>query len=150
MEKRKVMVTNRKARHDYELLESFEAGLVLMGSEIKSIRAGKASLQEAFVQPRDGEIWILGMFIAPYMEASYLGHEERRPRKLLLNRREIDRISSRVAEKGLTIVPTLLYLKNGLAKLEISLARGKRQYDKRDALRKRDSQRQIERSLRER
>ena len=147
---RKIVASNRKARHDYELLDSYEAGLVLTGSEIKSIRAGHVNLREGFIQARDDELWLLNTHIATYDQAGRFGHEPLRPRKLLLHRKEIDRIMARVQEKGLTIVPTMMYLTHGRAKLEIALARGKRQYDKRDSLRKRDSDRQIERSLRER
>ena len=147
---RKIVASNRKARHDYELLDSYEAGLVLTGSEIKSIRAGHVNLREGFIQARDDELWLLNTHIATYDQAGRFGHEPLRPRKLLLHRKEIDRIMARVQGKGLTIVPTMMYLTHGRAKLEIALARGKRQYDKRDSLRKRDSDRQIERSLRER
>jgi len=146
---RKVVSTNRKARHDYEILDTYEAGLVLTGSEIKSIRAGHVNLREGFVQVRDNELWLLNTHIAAYDQAGKFGHDPLRPRKLLLHRKEIDRIAARVQEKGLTIVPTMLYLTRGRAKVEIALARGKKQYDKRESLRKRDSQRQIERSLRE-
>ncbi|MEW6581069.1 MAG: SsrA-binding protein SmpB [Chloroflexota bacterium] len=149
-ENRKVISTNRKARHDYELLDTFEAGLVLTGSEIKSIRAGHVNLREGYILPRDGELWLINTHIASYDQAGRYGHDPLRPRKLLLHRKEIERILARVQEKGLTIVPTLLYLVRGRAKIEVALARGKRQYDKREALRKRDSQRQIERSLRDR
>lgn len=149
-QKRKVISTNRKARHDYELLDTFEAGLVLVGSEIKSIRAGHVNLREGYVQVRDGELWLLNTHIATYEQSGMFGHEPLRPRKLLLHRREINRITARVQEKGLTIVPTVLYLTRGKAKVEIALARGKKQYDKRETLRKRASDRQIERSLRER
>jgi SsrA-binding protein len=147
---RKIVATNRKAKHDFELLDSFEAGLVLTGSEIKSIRAGRVNLREGFVQPRDGELWLLNTHIASYDQAGLFGHDPLRPRKLLLHRREIDRISAKVQEKGLTIVPTIMFLTRGLAKVEIALARGKKQYDKRSSLRERESQRQIERSLRAR
>jgi SsrA-binding protein len=147
--KRKVVSTNRKARHDYDLLDTYEAGLVLLGSEIKSIRAGHVNLREGFVQVRQNELWLLNTHIATYEQAGGFGHDPLRPRKLLLHRQEIDRIISRVQEKGLTVVPTVLYLSRGLAKLEIALARGKKQYDKRQALRQRDSQRQIQRSLRD-
>lgn len=147
---RKIVATNRKAKHDYELLDTFEAGLVLTGSEIKSIRAGHANLREGYVQPRDGELWLLNTHIAAYEEAGKFGHDPLRPRKLLLHRREIDRILTRVQEKGLTIVPTVLYLTHGLAKVEIALARGRKQYDKRENLRERESQRQIERSMHDR
>lgn len=144
---RKVVATNRKAHHDYELLDSYEAGLVLMGSEIKSIRAGHVNIREGFVQERDGELWLLNVHIATYDQAGPYGHEPLRPRKLLLHRKEINRIAARVQEKGLTLVPTILYLTHGIAKVEIALARGKKQYDKRESLKERDSKRQIERSL---
>jgi len=147
---RKIVSTNRKARHEYELLDTLEAGLVLTGSEIKSIRAGQVNLREGYVQARDGELWLLNTHIASYEQAGRFGHEPLRPRKLLLHRREINRMLARVQEKGLTIVPTIMYLVDGKAKLEIALARGKKQYDKRESLRSRDSQRQIERTLRER
>ncbi len=146
----KVVSTNRKARHEYEILDTYEAGLVLTGSEIKSIRAGHVNIREGYIQPRDGELWLLNTHIASYDQAGIFGHDPLRPRKLLLHRKEIERITSRVQEKGLTIIPTVLYLSHGLAKLEIALARGKKQYDKRETLRERTSQRQIERSLRER
>ncbi len=146
----KVIATNRKAVHDYHIEDRFEAGLVLLGSEIKSIRAGSANLKEGYVVSRDDEMWLLNVHIAAYQPAGRFGHEPLRPRKLLLSRREIDRLSSRVQERGYTIIPLKLYLKRGLAKVEIGLARGKRKYDKREALAKRDSERQIERALRDR
>lgn len=149
-DKRKVIATNRKARHDFEILDTYEAGLVLTGSEIKSIRAGKVNLREGYVQPRDGEMWLLNTHIASYDQAGLFGHDPLRPRKLLLHRKEIARISSRVQEKGLTVVPLMIYLTRGLAKIEIGLARGKHQYDKRQSLRQQDSKRQIERALRQR
>lgn len=149
-EGRKIVSTNRKARHDYELLDDFEAGMVLMGSEIKSIRAGKVNLREGYVQVRDRELWLINTHIAAYDQAGQFGHDPLRPRKLLLHRKEIDRIISRVQEKGLTIVPTVMYLTRGIAKVEIALARGKKQYDKRETLRKKASDRQIERSLQQR
>lgn len=145
----KVVATNRKARHEYTFDDAFEAGLVLMGSEIKSIRAGRVSLQEGYVQIENGEAWLVNVHIAPYDPASRQGHEPRRTRKLLLHRRQIDRLFSRAREKGFTIVPTKLYLKDGRAKVEIALARGKKLYDKREALAKRDSKRQVERALKE-
>jgi SsrA-binding protein len=145
----KIVSTNRKARHDYEILDTYEAGLVLMGSEIKSIRAGHVNLREGFVQARGDELWLLNVHIATYDQASVFGHDPLRPRKLLLHRKEINRIMARVQEKGLTIIPTVMYLVRGRAKVEIALARGKKQYDKRDALRKQDSKRQIERAIRE-
>ncbi|HMM26920.1 MAG: SsrA-binding protein SmpB [Chloroflexota bacterium] len=149
-EGRKIVTTNRKARHDYEILDTFEAGIALMGSEIKSIRAGSVNLRESYVQARDGELWLVNAHIASYEQAGIYGHEPLRPRKLLLHRREIDRLLSRVQEKGLTIIPLMMYLTKGIAKVEIAVARGKKQYDKRESLRERDTQRQIERSLRDR
>jgi SsrA-binding protein len=150
MEGRKVVTTNRKARHDFELLDTYEAGLALTGSEIKSIRAGHVNLREGFVQPRGDELWLLNVHIASYEQAGMFGHDPLRPRKLLLHRREIDRLMSQVQEKGLTLVPTVMYLTRGLAKVEIALARGKKKYDKRSALRERDTERQIRRTLNER
>lgn len=149
-EQRKIVSTNRKARHDFDLMDTYEAGLVLTGSEIKSIRAGHVNLREGYIQSRDGELWLINSHIASYDQAGTFGHDPLRPRKLLMHRREIDRITARTQEKGLTIVPTLMYLKRGRAKLEIALARGKKQYDKRQSLRERDSKRQIERSLSDR
>jgi SsrA-binding protein len=146
----KVIATNRKARYQYHFHDTYEAGLVLMGSEIKSIRAGRVSLQEGFVLFEAGEAWLVNVHIAPYDPASQQNHEPRRRRKLLLHRREIDRLRSRVQEKGYTVVPVRLYLKDGRAKVEIALARGKRQYDKRQTIAKRDSKRQMERAIKER
>ena len=146
----KVIATNRKAGRDFHLEERHEAGLVLAGTEIKSIRAGMVNLSDGYVQPRDGELWLFNVHIAPYDPAGRYGHEPHRPRKLLLHRREIARLVSRVKERGYTIVPVKLYLKEGLAKVEIALARGKRKYDKREAIAKRDAEREIDRALKER
>ncbi len=146
----KTIATNRKAAHDFNLEDRYEAGLVLKGTEIKSIRAGRVSLKEGYVQPRRGELWLIDVHIAPYEPAGRYGHEPKRPRKLLLHRREIDRLISRVQERGYTIVPLRLYLKEGRAKIEIALARGKRKYDKRQAIAKREAQRDVERALKER
>ena len=146
----KIIATNRKARHQYQFHDAFEAGLVLLGTEIKSIRAGQVSLQEGFVTFEGGEAWLVNVHIAPYDPASRQNHEPRRRRKLLLHRREIDRLQGRAQEKGYTVVPTQLYLKDGRAKVEIALARGKKLYDKRQAIAKRDSKRQVERALKER
>ncbi len=143
------MANNRRASHDYELLERFEAGLVLTGTEIKSIRAHQVSLQRSFVQYRDGELWLMGANIAPYEFAGYEKHEPDRPRKLLLHRREINKIIEALSTKGLTMVPTKMYLRDGLAKVEVALARGKKKFDKRMDLAKRDAKRQVERALRE-
>lgn len=146
----KVIATNRKARHEYHLTEEVEAGLALKGTEIKSIRAGKVSLQEGFVTFEKGEAWLINVHIAPYDPASSQNHEPRRKRKLLLHRREIDRLQARAQEKSYTVVPIRLYLKDGRAKVEIALARGKKLYDKRQDLAARDSKRQVERALKER
>ena len=146
----KVVATNRKASRDFHLEDRHEAGLVLLGTEIKSIRAGRVNLSDGYVQPRDEELWLLNVHIAPYDPSGRYGHEPRRPRKLLLHRQEINRLISRVQERGYTIVPTRLYLKGGRAKVEIALARGKRKYDKRQAIAKRDAQRDIDRALKER
>jgi SsrA-binding protein len=146
----KVIATNRKARHEYQFHDTYEAGLVLKGSEIKSIRAGRVSLQEGFVLFDGGEAWLVNVHIAQYDPASQQNHEPKRRRKLLLHRREIERLQSRAQEKGYTVVPTKLYLKDGRAKVEIALARGKKLYDKRQTIAKRDSKRQVERALKER
>lgn len=145
----KVVATNRRASHDYELLERFEAGIVLTGTEIKSVRANKVSLQRSFVQPRGDELWLVDAHIAPYEHAGYEQHDPDRARKLLLHRREINSIIDALTMKGLTMVPTKMYLKEGRAKVEVALARGKKKYDKRADLAKRDAKRQVERALRE-
>jgi SsrA-binding protein len=139
----KVVATNRKARHDYLIEDTFEAGIVLTGSEIKSIRAGQVNLRDGYAALRDGELWLLNAHIAPYHQASYENHEPRRERKLLMHRREINRLTGKLQEKGLTLVPLQLYLKNSRAKVELGLARGKKLYDKRQSMRERDDQRQI-------
>jgi SsrA-binding protein len=145
------VAVNRRALHDYEILERIDAGIALTGSEIKSVRAGKVSLQEAYARPDKGEVWLVGAHIAEYGPASYNGHEPRRSRRLLLHRAQIREIEREVEAKGLTLVPLKLYLnKRGLAKLELAIARGRRQYDKRAAIAKRDSDREVERALRER
>jgi SsrA-binding protein len=145
----KVIATNRKARYQYHFHDTYEAGMVLKGSEIKSIRASQVSLQEGFVVFEGGEAWLVNVHVAPYNPASRENHDPRRRRKLLLHRREIERLQSRVQEKGFTIVPTRLYLKDGRAKVEIALARGKQLRDKRQAIAERDSKRQVERALKE-
>jgi SsrA-binding protein len=139
------VATNRKARHDYEIFEAIEAGLVLTGSEIKSIRAGRVSLQEAYAVVQDGEAWLVNSHIAPYEHAGYAGHDPRRRRKLLLKRRQIDDLAFRVQAKGVTLVPLRLYLKDGLAKLELAIARGRKRHDKRQAIREREMKRDMER-----
>ncbi|WP_420644200.1 SsrA-binding protein SmpB [Candidatus Leptofilum sp.] len=146
---KKIIATNKRARFEYELLEFFEAGLVLTGTEIKSVRANRVSLARSYVQPRDNELWLVEAHIAEYDHGNTQNHEPTRPRKLLLHRREISKILDSLGQKGLTAVPTRLYLKNGRAKLEFALARGKKLHDKRQSLARRDSQRQVERALRE-
>jgi SsrA-binding protein len=143
----KVVATNRKAAHDYFLEDRMEAGIVLQGSEIKSVRAGRVSLKEAYVRIEDGEAWLVNAHIAPYDPASTQNHDPRRKRKLLLHRRQIRRAFENLKQRGYTLVPTKLYLKRGRAKLEVALAKGKRQYDKRRALAKREAAREIERAL---
>lgn len=143
----KVVATNRKARHDYLIEDTFEAGLVLTGSEIKSIRAGQVNLKDSYATIREGELWLANVHIAPYRQASYENHEPRRERKLLMHRREINRLTGKLQEKGLTLIPLQLYLKNSRAKVELGLARGKKLYDKRQSMRERDDQRQIERVI---
>lgn len=144
-----VIAKNKRARFEYEILETFEAGLVLQGTEIKSIRAHKVSLQRSYVQPRGEELWLVDAHIAEYEHGNRENHEPTRPRKLLLNRREINKILDQLQQKGLTCVPTMLYLKNGRAKVEVALGRGKKLHDKRETMAKRDSQRQVDRALRE-
>ena len=146
---KKIIARNKRARHEYHLLEFYEAGLVLTGTEIKSVRDNKVSLQRSFVQPRNGELWLIDSHIAEYVHGNRENHEPARPRKLLLHRREIKNILDKLAQKGLTCVPTQLYLKNGRAKVEIALARGKKLHDKRQNLAQKDSQRQMQRALKE-
>lgn len=141
----KVVATNRRATHEYQIEEKYEAGLVLTGTEIKSVRASQVSLQEGYVQEEDGELWLVNVHIARYEPAGRLNHDPRRPRKLLLHRREINRIIGRMRERGYTVVPLKMYLKNGKAKMEIALARGKRKYDKREAITRRDMEREARR-----
>jgi SsrA-binding protein len=146
----RVVATNRKARHDYSIEDTMEAGIVLIGSEIKSIRAGRVNLRDGYAAVESGEVWLYNVHIAPYDPASRYGHEPRRKRKLLLHKREIARLERRVQEKGYTLVPLRLYLKGNLAKVELALARGKRQYDKRAAIAEREARRRAERAIRER
>jgi len=145
----KVVATNRKAKFDYHILDTYEAGISLKGSEIKSIRAGQMSLSEAYVSIKDGrEAWLVSAHIAPYDQASQFNHDPRRPRKLLLHRREINHLWDEVRRKSVTIIPLRVYLKNGLAKVEIAVAKGKKLHDKRKAIAERDAQREIERNFR--
>ena len=143
----KIIANNRKARHDYHIDDTIEAGMVLTGSEIKSIRAGQINLRDSYATIRDGEAWLMNAHISPYKQASRQNHEPKRERKLLLHRREIDRLTGKLQEKGLTLVPLKVYLKNGRAKVELGLARGKKTYDKRQTLRERDDRRQMDRAV---
>ena len=144
----KVVATNRRARHEYEITDVFEAGLVLRGSEVKSLRAGNANISEAYAVIRDGEAWLVGAHIAPYDYARDGGHEPTRSRKLLLHRRQIDRLAGTIAEKRMALIPLRLYFKDGRAKIELGLGKGRRAYDKRQAIRRREEQRDMERALR--
>jgi len=146
--KNTVVANNKKAFHEYHILETYEAGVQLKGSEVKSIREGKVSLKESYVLIRKGEAWLRGAHIASYSHTGFEGHELVRNRKLLLHKKEINRISSKLAEKGLTAVPTKLYLKSGLIKLEFGLEKGKKLHDKRESKKKRDVERDIQRALR--
>jgi SsrA-binding protein len=147
----KVVARNRRAGHDYFLEDRLEAGLVLVGSEIKSIRQGKVSLQDGYVEARQGELWLLNVHIAAYEQAGIYGRvDPMRPRKLLMHRKQIRELNARMRERGYTVVPTMVYLKDGRAKVEIALAKGKRQYDKRETIAKRDSEREVRQALKER
>jgi len=143
----KIVSKNRKAKFEFELLERFEAGIELQGSEIKSIRARQVSLSEAYVRTNGEQAWLVGAHIAPYEQANLFNHDPERDRKLLLHKREIKTLWDGVRLKGMTVIPTMMYLKNGLAKVEIALAKGKRQYDKRQAIKKRDMSREVDRAM---
>ena len=147
MENSKTITVNRKAYHDYHILESMEAGIALKGTEIKSIRGGRVNIRDAYAKPERGELWLLNAHIAGYQAGSHFNHDPIRTRKLLLHRNQIDYLSGLVSRKGLTLVPLKLYIKKGIAKLELGVARGKRFHDKREAIAKRESDREIERAL---
>ena len=142
----KVAASNRRASHDYEILERIEAGIRLTGSEVKSLRGGRASLAEAYARIRDGEAWLEGMHIPPYEQGQTKGYDPIRPRKLLLHRREIDRLLGTTKEQGLALVPLRVYFTHGLAKVELGLGKGRREHEKRQAIAKRESQREMERA----
>jgi SsrA-binding protein len=144
---RRVIASNRKARHDYHIDDVYEAGIVLMGTEVKSLRAGRASLADAFATVTDGEVWLEHVHIPEYSQGTWTNHETRRKRKLLLHRDEIEKIAAETREKGLTVVPLALYFKDGRVKVEIGVARGKKNYDKRQALRERQDRREAERAM---
>lgn len=146
----KVITQNRRARHNYEILDTLECGLQLVGSEVKSLRNGKVSLDEAYGRVKAGEVYLMGCDIAEYTEANQFNHDPRRPRKLLLHKREITKFANLALEKGLTLVPLKMYFKSGRAKVLMGIGRGKKTYDKRESLKKADSQRQIQRAMRQR
>ena len=146
----KLIVDNRRARHDYHLLERVEAGLVLTGTEVKSLRDGRASLQQAYAEVRAGEAWLVGAHISAYEQGSRENHDPDRDRKLLLHRKELDSLSGKVRERGFTLVPTKLYFRDGRAKVELAVARGKEVRDKRRDIARREAQRDIERALKSR
>jgi SsrA-binding protein len=145
----KVVATNRKARHDYEIAETYEAGLVLKGSEVKSLRRGSCSLGDGFAQVKDGEVFLYNVYIAPYEEGGRWNPDPRRPRKLLLHKQEIVRLSTKVNERGYTLVPLRIYFKEGYAKVELALAKGRAKYDKREKLKKEEQEREMRRALKE-
>ena len=147
---RQVVATNRKARHDYQVLDTYEAGIALQGSEVKSLRAGRASLVDGFAIFYNDELWLEGIHIPEYTQGSWTNHAARRRRKLLLHREELTKISHKIRESGYTIVPLQLYFLNGRAKVEIGIARGKREYDKRQTLREQQDSREAQRAMRER
>ena len=148
MSETKTICVNRKAYHDYHIEDTFEAGLVLTGTEIKSIQQGKVSLRDAYARPEDGELWLVGAHIARYQQGGRYNHEPTRPRKLLLHKDEIRRLSAAVERKGLTLVPLRLYLKRGIAKVELALVRGKKLYDKRQVIMEREVEREVARRMR--
>jgi SsrA-binding protein len=144
---RKVVASNRRARHDYAILDTYEAGVLLTGTEVKSLRAGRASLVDAYAQIKSGEVFLHGMHIPEYAQGTWTNHDPRRVRKLLLHRLEIERLTGKVKEGGLTLIPLSVYFADGWAKVEIGLARGKRAYDKRQDLARRDAEREINRAV---
>jgi len=146
----KTIASNRRARHDYEIVESFEAGLALQGSEVKSLRAGKADLKDGYGTIEGGQAWLVGVHISPYQFARDGGHDPDRARKLLLHRGEIDRIRGKLDQKGLTLIPLRLYFREGKAKVELALAKGKAKYDKRETLKRRQAEREMQRAIRHR
>ena len=144
----KIIASNRKAYHEYNIGDSWEAGIALSGTEVKSLRTGKASLEEAYAGVDNEEIWLYGCDIPEYLQANRMNHKPKRPRKLLLHRKEIDKLVTRSSERGLTLIPLKIYFKKGLAKVEICVAKGRKLYDKREALKKQDAKRDIDRAAR--
>jgi len=143
-----IVARNRRARFEYDLMETFEAGLVLTGTEVKSLRTGKASMEEAYASVDREEVWLYGCDIPEYLQANRMNHKPKRPRKLLLHKKEIDRLSTKASERGLTIVPLKIFFKKGMAKVDIAIAKGRKLYDKREALKKQDAKRDIDRAAR--
>jgi len=146
----KVVCQNKKARYDYEIIEVIEAGMVLLGTEVKSLRQGRANLKDSYARIKDGELFLMQSHISPYTHASYDNHEPDRARKLLVHKREIKRLQGKTQEKGLTLVPLKIYFKDGRAKVELALARGKRSYDKRETLKRKTEERELERAIKDR
>jgi SsrA-binding protein len=146
----RISISNRKARHDYFIIEAFEAGIILTGTEVKSLRQGNANLQDSYAELRSGEVWLEGMHINPYEHGSIYNHEPRRKRKLLLQKKQIRKLLGELKEKGLTLIPLSVYFKGPYAKVELALARGKKSYDKREAIAKRESDRNLARLKRSR
>lgn len=146
----RTVTENRRARHEYHILETYEAGLALKGTEVKSLRSGKASLQDSFARVENGELLLYNMHISPYSQGNQFNHEPKRTRRLLMHKREIMRLFGKTREKGLTLIPLKVYFKNGLAKVELALAKGKRVYDRREDIAARDARREIERAMKER
>lgn len=146
---RKIITDNRKARYLYELLETYQAGIELQGTEVKSIRAGRVNMQDGYALVRNGEAWLINVHISPYETSAHFNHEPRRTRKLLLHRKEINKLIGLVEQKGLTLVPTKMYFKNGLVKVEIAVGRGKKLHDKRETIKQRDDKRQMERAMKQ-
>ena len=146
----KTVATNRKAYHNYHIGDSIEAGIALTGTEIKSIRGGRVSLTDAYVRPEGGELWLVNAHIARYEAGSYMSHQPTRPRRLLLHRKQINDLTSRVVEKGFTLLPLKLYIKDSLAKVEVALAKGKKLYDKRESIARHEAEREIERTIKRR
>lgn len=146
----KIVARNRRARHDYDLIEKVEAGIVLTGTEVKSLRNGKANLEDAYAEVTRGEAWLNGCDIPEYLQANRMNHVPKRSRKLLLHRNEIEKLAARTNERGLTLVPTAIYFKKGMAKVEIFVAKGRKTFDKREAIKKSEAKRDIDRALRRR
>jgi SsrA-binding protein len=146
----KIVAQNKKARHDYFIEETYEAGIVLSGTEIKSIRAGRVNLKDSFARIKDGEVWLMNMHISPYEQGNRYNHDPTRTRKLLLHKREIGKLVGLTQEKGFSLIPLKIYLKNGFAKIDLAVAKGKKKYDKRQTLKEKDAKRQVEKAFKER